>query len=226
MAENAIHRNDGHDAVGNRADPYRGAPNLQPGTMNETTAGYGQHQPGQNYIPLSSHSRSAAAAAAAGFGGAALGGLAAKQHHDKHDERDFARQSDDYRSFSRKPVGGSAVHGKNGCSPNSGVANNTTPGYQRPDLDSPHGDIKSSYEPIGTTGGMTSRSPPKHGSPPAYNGTGNALSSLLPTEITRDTVPATSHSWQVQQVLALGLWEEQLPPDTTMESETETRIPH
>lgn len=179
MAENAMHRNDGHGAIGNTAqDPYQGVSNSQPGMMSGTTAGYGSHHPGQNYIPLSSHSRSSAAAA--GFGGAALGGLAAKQHHDKHDERDFARHSEDSRGYPRKPVGAPLGYGKNGSSPSSGVANNTTPGYQRRHSDSPHGDFKSPYEPVGTTGGMISRSPPTHGSPPAYNGTGNALSSHPP----------------------------------------------
>jgi hypothetical protein len=155
MNENAL-KHDQHPALrGGAPIPHRGEPSFQPGLMDGAAAGHAPHHRSPNHIPLSSHSRSSAAAA--GLGGAALGALAAKHHHDKHDKRDFAHPHEHHQGIARKPVGGALGNGAVGQSPNSGVVNN------------PVADTNS-----GPAFG--------HGNPPAYNGNAPALSSHPPFE--------------------------------------------
>jgi hypothetical protein len=186
MAEKALNRHSGHDAPGGSAPgnsapvPHQSAPNFQPGLMDGSAAGHQPHQAGHNHIPLSSHSRSGPATA--GLGVAALGGLAAKHHHDKHEEQDSAHhQPNAHRhSLGRKPVGGALGHGTTGHSPNTDAAKDIAPGYQTHHSGLPSGDMKNSSEPLGTNGGTNSGPPLKSGNPPAYSGTGHPLSSHPP----------------------------------------------
>jgi hypothetical protein len=180
MAENALHRRDGNRPLSTGTPiPHRGAPDFRPGLLDGPSAGHGPQYPSQTHIPLSSHSRTNTAVA--GLGGAALGGMAAKHHHDKHDQRDSTHYANDQRqNISRKPIGGGIRHGTSDQSSNVGVMNDSAPGYQTGHSGSPIGNMKNSSERVGTTGGIPPSLSPGNGNPPAYNGTGNPLSSHPP----------------------------------------------
>jgi hypothetical protein len=175
MTQNTLHGQESNGAFGNgRPIPHRVAPNFQPGVMDRSPAGQGMHHPGQGHIPLSSHSRSGVVAA--GLGGAALGGLAAKHHHDNRDQQNFSHNSRDHPSISRKPVGPSG-HGQIGHSPNMGVTNSSAPRYPPGHPLSPQGFTANSSQPVRTTDNISPNASSKSGSPPAYEGAANHISS-------------------------------------------------
>ncbi len=182
MAEKAVHRRDAHGALGNSTPiPHHGVQKFQPDLMAGAPVGQAAHHNASDHIPLSSHSRSNAAAA--GLGGAALGGLAAKHHHDKHDERDFGHHANDHdQNISRKPIGGGLGHGGTGSSPQLGIANDVAPGYQGGHSGSPRPRMPTSAEPLGMSGSTLPGTSPGSATPPAYNSTGNPLSSHPPFE--------------------------------------------
>jgi hypothetical protein len=180
MTENALTRHGGPGAINDTTPiPHRGAPTFQPGLVTGASPGPRPHQGSPNHIPLSSHSRSNVAAA--GLGGAALGGMAAKHHHDKHDAKDFGHQSHDHKQgIARKPVRGQIGDGGARHSPDVLVGNDFVPGYQSGHSGSHHGDVKTSSVPVGTGNIPSTGSPLGNANPPAYNGSAHPLSSHPP----------------------------------------------
>ncbi len=190
MAENALHRHSGNSAFGNdRPVPHRVAPEFQPGNVGVLPAGRGAHHSNQNYIPLSSHSRSGTAAA--GLGGAAMGGLAARNHHDGHHHRGFGHHHNNeqdinsHQHLSRKPVGAAFAHGASDQPLNMGIKSDAAPGYHAGHSISSQGNMANSSQPVRTVDNTSRSSGITNGSPPAYNGidpsgSSHALSSHPP----------------------------------------------
>ncbi len=180
MAGNTLNGRDGRRGSSNGVPvSHGGTHTFQPNSTDGAPPGPRPLQGNSDHIPLSSHSRSTAAAA--GLGGAALGGMAAKHHHDKHDEREFGHHSHDHhQGIVRKPIRGQLGDGRAQHSSGTGLANDSAPGYQS-SYSGPHqGDMKTAPGSV-ITSNMSSNGPsPGNGNPPAYNGSTNPLSSHPP----------------------------------------------